>query len=75
MIIQMSIGGSLKAAGEYIIGTIAGALYAGALAAVVPHATVLAFAGLLALAIAPLAYAAAVSPSFRAAASTSRSTT
>ena len=67
MIIQMSIGGSLKAAGEYIIGTIAGALYAGALAAVVPHATVLAFAGLLALAIAPLAYAAAVSPSFRAA--------
>jgi uncharacterized membrane protein YccC len=67
VIMQMSIGGSLKAAGEYIIGTIAGALYAGAVAAVLPHATVLAFAGLLALAIAPLAYAAAVSPSFRAA--------
>jgi hypothetical protein len=33
----------------------------------VPHATVLALAGVLALAVAPLAYAAAVSPSFRAA--------
>jgi predicted transglutaminase-like cysteine proteinase len=67
VMIQTSIGGSLKAAAEYTIGTIAGAVYAGAVAAVLPHATVLAFAGVLALAIAPLAYAAAISPSFRTA--------
>jgi len=67
MVIQMSIGGSLKAATNYFIGTIGGAAYASAVAALIPHPTVLALAGVLALAIAPLAYAAAASPSFRVA--------
>ena len=67
IVIQTSVGGSLKSAADYIVGTVGGAVYAGAVAAMVPHATVLAFAGVLALAVAPLAYAAAVSPSFRAA--------
>ena len=67
MVIQTSVGGSLKSAADYIVGTVGGAVYAGAVAAMVPHATVLALAGVLALAVAPLAYAAAVSPSFRAA--------
>jgi uncharacterized membrane protein YccC len=67
VVIQMSIGGSLKATADYIIGTIVGALYASAVAALVPHPTDVALAGLLALAIAPLAYAAAISPSFRVA--------
>ena len=38
-VIQMSIGGSLKAAAEYIIGTIGGALYATMVAALVPTST------------------------------------
>jgi uncharacterized membrane protein YccC len=67
VVIQMSFGGSLKATAEYIIGTIAGAVYASAVAALVPHPTVLALAAVLAVAIAPLTYAAAVSPSFRVA--------
>ena len=65
--IQMSIGGSLKAAAENIVGTIAGGAYATMVAALVPHSTLFAFAAVLAVAVAPLAYAAAVSPSFRAA--------
>jgi hypothetical protein len=67
LVIQTSVGGSLKAAADYIVGTVGGAAFAGAVAAMVPHATVFAFAGVLCLAVAPLAYAAAVSPSFRAA--------
>ena len=66
-VIQMSIGGSLKAASEYILGTIGGALYAGAVAALVPHASEFSLACALALAIAPLAYAAAIHPGFRVA--------
>jgi uncharacterized membrane protein YccC len=66
-VIQMSIGGSLKAAAEYIVGTIGGALYATGVAAIVPPTTELSFAFALALAIGPLAYAAAIRPSLRVA--------
>jgi uncharacterized membrane protein YccC len=65
MVIQVSVGGSLKAAADYIIGTAGGAVYTGVVAALLPHGTMLAFAGVLALAVAPLAYAAAVNPIFR----------
>jgi uncharacterized membrane protein YccC len=64
-VIQMSIGGSLKAAAEYIMGTIGGALYASAVATILPPSTALSFASALALAIGPLAYAAALGPSLR----------
>jgi uncharacterized membrane protein YccC len=67
LVIQMSVGGSLKAAADYIIGTVCGAAYATAVAALVPHSTMLAFAFVLALTVAPLAYAAGVKPAFRAA--------
>jgi uncharacterized membrane protein YccC len=63
----MSVGGSLKATADYVIGTIGGAVYATAIAALVPHPNPVAVAGVLALAIVPLAYAAAVNPSFRVA--------
>ena len=66
-VMQMSIGGSLKAAAEYSIGTIGGALYAILVAALVPPSTELSFAIALALAIGPLAYAAAIRPSLRVA--------
>jgi hypothetical protein len=67
VVIQMSLGGSLKAAGENMVGTIVGGVYASMVAALVPHSTLFALAVVLAVAVAPLSYAAAVSPSFRAA--------
>jgi uncharacterized membrane protein YccC len=66
-VIQMTIGGSLKAAAEYIIGTIGGALYATVVAALVPPSTEFSFALALGLAVGPLAYAAAARPSLRVA--------
>jgi uncharacterized membrane protein YccC len=67
VVTQMSLGGSLHATTEYVLGTIGGAIYAAAIAVLIPHTTALALAGVLALTIAPLAYAAAVSPRFRVA--------
>jgi len=67
VVTQMSVGESLKATADYVVGTIGGAVYASAVAALAPHPTALTVAGVLALAIAPLAYAAALNPSFRVA--------
>jgi len=67
VVTQMSVGGSLKATTDYVIGTVGGAVYGTAIAWLVPHPNPFAVAGVLALAIAPLAYAAAVNPSFRVA--------
>ena len=64
---QMSVGGSLRATLEYIIGTVGGAVYAGIIGLLLPHATPIALGGILALTIAPLALAAAFNPSFRVA--------
>jgi len=61
----MSLGGSLHATTEYVLGTIGGAIYAASVAVLIAHTTALATAGVLALTIAPLAYAAAVNPRFR----------
>ncbi|WP_051335550.1 FUSC family protein [Methylocapsa acidiphila] len=65
VVTQMSVGGSLKAALEYSIGTVGGAIYAGAIAALVPHQSELALLGVLGLAVAPLALLAALNPNFR----------
>ena len=65
VVTQMSIGGSLSATADYVIGTLGGAIYASAVGFVIPHTTVAALAGVLALTVAPLAYAAALSPTFR----------
>jgi uncharacterized membrane protein YccC len=67
VVTQMSAGGSLRATAEYMIGTLSGVVYAGALGALIPHTTALAEAGLLSLTIAPLALMAAIKPSFRVA--------
>ena len=55
VVTQMSAGGSLRATLEYIIGTVGGAIYAAIIGVLIPHGTPLAEAGVLALAIAPLA--------------------
>jgi Fusaric acid resistance protein-like len=67
VVTQMSAGGSLRATVEYIIGTVGGAIYAAIIGILIPHPTPLAEAGVLALAIAPLALLAAFNPNFRVA--------
>jgi uncharacterized membrane protein YccC len=64
---QMSFGKSLKATLDYLAGTLFGAIYAGAIAALVPHASETAVAGVLAVVVAPLALLAAINSSFAAA--------
>jgi len=67
VVTQTSIGGSLRATIEYMIGTLGGAIYAAALGLIVPHTTPASQALVLALAVAPLALASAMNPSFRVA--------
>jgi uncharacterized membrane protein YccC len=67
VVTQMSAGGSLRSAVEYMIGTLSGVIYAGALGVLIPQTTAIAQLGVLALTIAPLALAAAIKPSFRVA--------
>jgi uncharacterized membrane protein YccC len=61
---QVSFGRSVKATLDYLAGTVAGAVYAGAVAALVPHANEIALTGVLILVVAPLALAGAINPSF-----------
>src|ERR1700689_263625 len=67
VVTQMSAGGSLRATLEYIVGTAGGAIYAAIIGVLIPHATPLSEAFVLALAIAPLALLAAFNPNFRVA--------
>jgi uncharacterized membrane protein YccC len=64
---QMSAGESVRATVEYVVGTFGEAVYASAVAVLLPHTATIAMAGVLALSIAPLAYAATLYPSFRVA--------
>src|SRR5262249_44077874 len=64
---QISVGRSLKATMDYLTSTLGGAIYAGAIGALVPHDNHLAvFAG-LAMALAPAVLLAALYPRFSAA--------
>src|SRR5262245_15836249 len=62
IVTQVSVGKSLKSAVDYLIGTLGGALYGGAIAVLVPHAQELALLAVLALAVGPLAVAAGFYP-------------
>ena len=64
---QVNFGRSLKATIDYLVGTLGGAVYAGTVAALIPHPTQIALAGVLAIAVAPLALLAAINPTFGAA--------
>ena len=64
IVTQMSVGRSLKATFDYLEGTLGGAVYGGAIGVLVPHASEPALLGALALAVAPLAFIAAVNPRF-----------
>ena len=67
VVTQVSVGGSLRATLDYVVGTLAGAVYAAAVGLLVPHVTALGQAVALTLAVALLALAAALRPSFRVA--------
>jgi len=62
IVTQMSVGRSLKATRDYLAGTVGGAIYGGALAILIPHSG----EGAL-LAVAPLAFIAAINPSLNVA--------
>jgi uncharacterized membrane protein YccC len=64
---QANFGRSVKTTIDYLIGTLGGAVYAGAVATLVPHSNEIALAGVLALAVAPLALLGALNPAFGAA--------
>jgi hypothetical protein len=67
VVTQASAGGSIRASFEYLLGTLLGAFYASVVSLLVPHATLPMMAVALAVAIIPLAYAAASTPVFRVA--------
>jgi fusaric acid resistance family protein len=64
---QMSVGRSLKATRDYLVGTLGGAIYGGAIAVLIPHSGEGALLAVLVLAVAPLAFIAAINPSLNAA--------
>jgi uncharacterized membrane protein YccC len=67
IVTQLSVGRSLKATRDYVLGTIGGAIYGGAIAILIPYSTEAGLLGLLVLAVAPLAFVAAINPSLNAA--------
>jgi hypothetical protein len=64
---QISVGRSLKATIDYLASTLGGAVYAGAIGALVPHDNELAVFVALAIALAPAVLLAALNPRFSAA--------
>jgi Fusaric acid resistance protein family len=67
IVTQMSVGRSLKATRDYLVGTIGGAIYGGAVAVLVPHHGEAGLLFVLVLAVAPLAFIAALNPSLNVA--------
>src|ERR1700730_6119185 len=67
MLTQMNVGRSVKATIDYMVGTLGGAAYSGAIAVLVPHDNELALLMILAIGVAPLALLAAIDPRFTAA--------
>jgi uncharacterized membrane protein YccC len=70
IVTQSSVGRSLKATIDYFVGTLGGAIYAGAVAAFIPHAGEVALLGVLAIAVAPLVLLATINSSFNVAPAT-----
>jgi uncharacterized membrane protein YccC len=67
IVTQMSVGRSLKATRDYMVGTIGGAIYGGAIAVLIPHSGEGALLALLVLVVAPMAFIGAINPSLSAA--------
>lgn len=67
IVTQISVGRSLKLAVDYLLGTLGGALYGGAIAMLVPHNQEVALLAVLAITVAPLAIVAGFYPRLSAA--------
>lgn len=67
LVVQTSVGGSLKAALDRLWGTMAGAFYGALVAIAIPHASDIGLGIAIAVAILPLAFLAAVNAIFRVA--------
>src|SRR5689334_8627754 len=67
IVTQMSVGRSLKATRDYMLGTVGGAVYGGAIAMLIPHSGEGGLLILLVLVVAPLAFIGAINPSLSAA--------
>ena len=65
IVMQASVGGSIKATADRLIGTIGGALAGGAVAYLLPHANVLSLGVALVIALVPLTLVAALWPNYR----------
>ena len=62
IVTQMSVGRSLKATGDYLAGTVGGAIYGGLVAVLLPHESEFALLVVMVIAVAPLALLAAGRP-------------
>jgi hypothetical protein len=67
IVTQMSVGRSLKATRDYMLGTVGGAVYGGAIAMLIPHSGEGGLLALLVLTVGPMAFIGAVNPSLSAA--------
>jgi hypothetical protein len=67
IVTQMSVGRSLKATADYMLGTIGGAIYGGAIAVLIPHSSEAALLALLVLTVGPLAFIGSLNPTLTAA--------
>jgi Fusaric acid resistance protein-like len=67
IVTQMSVGRSLKATRDYMLGTVGGAVYGGAIAMLIPHSGEAGLLALLVLTVAPMAFIGAINPSLSAA--------
>src|ERR1700730_4264361 len=67
LVTRTSVGRSLEATIDYFIGTLGGAFYAGAVAALIPHGSEPALLGVLAIAVAPMVVLASINSSFNVA--------
>jgi uncharacterized membrane protein YccC len=68
---QATFGSSLKATLDYLASTLCGSIYAGTISVLIPHESLVAQAGVLALSVGPLALLAGMKPVFGAATFTS----
>jgi uncharacterized membrane protein YccC len=71
LLTQVSFGRSLKAAMDYMAGTLGGALYGGAVVTLIPQPNEMALAAVLVLAVLPPAVLGAINPRFNVATVTS----
>jgi uncharacterized membrane protein YccC len=67
IVTQLSVGRSLKATTDYLVGTLGGALFAGITGAMIPHDNEFALAFVLAITLVPVALVAAANARFSAA--------